>query len=83
MHHIKISLSLAPSLCEQLDQLAQSLQVSRSHVLAQALAEYLERRHNRAMLAQINDAYPDGLDGAEQAVLRHAGLQHRRIAETE
>jgi predicted transcriptional regulator len=79
MHHIKTAISIDQELFLQLDQLAHNMQVSRSHLLSQALAEYLDRRRNGEMLAQINDAYADGLDDAEQDVLQHATRQHRRI----
>lgn len=82
-HHIKTAISLEQSLFDELVRLAHSMQVSRSHLLAQALAEYLERRQNHEMMERINDAYADGPDEEEQAVLRHAGRQHRRIAGSE
>ena len=82
-HHIKTAISLEPSLFDELVSLARSMRVSRSHLLAQALAEYLERRQNQAMLARINDAYAEGPDEAEQAILRHAGRQHRKIVGNE
>ena len=82
-HHIKTAISLEKSLFEELARLAQDMQISRSHLLAQALAEYLERLHNQRMLSQLNAAYDDGLDAADQASLRYARSQHRRIAGAE
>ncbi len=82
-HHIKTAISLDESLFEELVQLALDEQVSRSQLLAKAFTEYLERRHNQRLLAQLNAAYADGLDEEERAVLRHARHQHRRIAGAE
>ena len=82
-HHVKTAISLEQSLFDELVRIAHNMQISRSQILAHALAEYLERRHNQELLAQINEAYADGPDDAEQAVLRHARQQHRRIVGAE
>lgn len=82
-HHIKTAISLEQSLFDELVRVARSMQVSRSQLLAEAWAEYLERRHNHELLARIDEAYADGPDDTEEAVLRHARRQHRRIAGVE
>lgn len=48
-----------------------------------ALEDYIHRRQNRELLAQINAAYADELDTAEKAVRRKSRRQHRRIVEGE
>jgi putative addiction module component (TIGR02574 family) len=71
--------AIAQAQLDELVRLAQHLQVSRSQLLAQALTEYLARRRNHEMLAQINEAYADGPDETDQAVLGQAMQQQRRL----
>ena len=82
-HHVKTAISLDQSLFDELVRLARSMQVSRSELLAKALAEYLERRHNRELLAELNEVYAEEPDEEERAVLGYARRQHRRIAGAE
>jgi predicted transcriptional regulator len=83
MSHVKTAISLDRPLFEQLDHLARDMHISRSNLLAQALAEYLERRHNREMLARINEACAEGLDEQDHAFLGFAKQQLRKITEDE
>jgi len=83
MHHVKTAISLEQPLFEQLAQRALSMKISRSQLLALALAEYLERQYNRDLLARLNDAYADGLDETEVTELRFARNRHRQIVESE
>ena len=82
-HHVKTAISLEQSLFDELVRLAHNMQVSRSQLLAEALAEYLEHRRNRELLARLNDAYAEEPDEEERAVLRYARQQYREIAEAE
>ena len=83
MPHVKTSISLEQPLYEQLERRAREMRVSRSSLLAQALADYLERWSNRELLMRINEAYAEGSDDEDRTVLRYAGRQHRRIAKAE
>lgn len=78
-HCIKISISLELSLFDELNRQAHEQQVSRSHLLAQAMSEYFERLHNQDLKARIDEAYADGPDDAELAVLRYAKQQQRQV----
>jgi len=83
MQTIKTAISLHKSLFEQAEGLARKLKVSRSRLFVLALEDYLKRQENRELLAQINAAYADEPDAAEQTLLRKHRRQHRRMVEGE
>jgi metal-responsive CopG/Arc/MetJ family transcriptional regulator len=72
-------ISIPDSLYEQASNLAQEMQISPSDLFSLAVEEYLHRHHPQKLLTSINDAYADGLDDSEQAMLegmrRHQRLQ--------
>ena len=83
MHNVKTAISIQKALFEQADRLARSLKVSRSRLFVLALEEYMRRQQNRELLAQINAAYADESQRAEQTLVRKARRSHRRIVEGE
>jgi hypothetical protein len=48
-----------------------------------ALEDYIHRQQNRELLTQINAAYAEEPDQAEQALRRKLRRQHRQIVEGE
>jgi metal-responsive CopG/Arc/MetJ family transcriptional regulator len=83
MATIKTAISLQESLFEQVEALADELNVSRSRLLALALEDFIRRYQNQKLLDQINQAYDDAPDSTEQARLRQMRRQHRRVVEGE
>ncbi len=83
MATIKTAISLPDSLFEQVEDLARDLNVSRSHVVALALEEFVKRHHNRQLLDAINQAYHDEPDTDEFARTSARRHHHRRIVEGE
>ena len=83
MENIKTAISLRKGLFDQAEGLAQKMKVSRSRLFVLALEEYIRRRENRELLAQINEAYLDQPDPAEQTLRRKSRRTHRRIVEGE
>ena len=79
METIKTAISIEKSLFEQAQDLAHRMQVSRSRLFARALEDYIRRERNRELLAQINAAYADEPDHAEQELLGWSRRQHQRI----
>jgi metal-responsive CopG/Arc/MetJ family transcriptional regulator len=65
MANVKTAISLQKSLFEQVNILAQKMNISRSRLFALALEEYIQRYQNQKLLEQINRAYEDGPDPAE------------------
>jgi metal-responsive CopG/Arc/MetJ family transcriptional regulator len=81
MANVKTAISLQKSLFEQAQDLARKLKVSRSRVFVLALEDYLCRQQNRELLAQINAAYAEEPDAAEQTLRRKYRRHHRRMVE--
>jgi metal-responsive CopG/Arc/MetJ family transcriptional regulator len=82
MQTTKTAVSIQKSLFEQADALARRMRVSRSRLFALALEDYIHRQENRQLLAQINSAYADEPDAAEQTLRRKTQRTHRRIVES-
>lgn len=82
-NHIKTAISLQKSLFDQVEEVAQELNVSRSRLFVLALEEFIQRYHNEQLLEQLNRAYDDLPDPDEQVRLTLMRRQQRRIVEGE
>jgi metal-responsive CopG/Arc/MetJ family transcriptional regulator len=69
MTAIRATITLDEALFEEANQVAESLDVSRSRLIAVALREYMERRRSAQILAALNEAYADDLDQDERRFL--------------
>jgi len=83
MQSVKTAISLRKALFEQAEELASKMEVSRSRLFALALEDYIRRQQSRELLAQINAAYAEEPDLAEQTLRREVRHTHRRIVEGE
>lgn len=83
MQAIKTAISIEKNLFDQAENIAKSLKISRSKLFVIALQDFIEHQKNKEMLAQINAAYSDEPDTAEQTLYRKSRRQHRRIVEGE
>lgn len=83
MSNVKTAISLQQSLFEQVNEIAHDLNIPRSRVFVLALEEFIRRHENRDLLAQVNAAYKESPEGAEQKRLRQMRRSHRRIVEGE
>jgi metal-responsive CopG/Arc/MetJ family transcriptional regulator len=83
MQAIKTAISIEKNLFDQAESIARKMKVSRSKLFVIALQDFIEHQKNKEMLAQINAAYADEPDAAEQALRRKARRQHRRLVEGE
>ncbi|MEM7129318.1 MAG: hypothetical protein AAF702_23505 [Chloroflexota bacterium] len=68
MSVIKTAISLQESLFQQIEQIAQDLNLSRSSLIAVALEEFIERQKNKRLLEQLNAAYTNDPQIEEQQV---------------
>jgi hypothetical protein len=59
------------------------MQISPSDLFSLALEDYVRRHHNQKLLQSINDAYADGLDENEQAILEGMRRHQRQLVENE
>ena len=79
MANIKTAISIPKKLFDAANQLAEELNVSRSHVFVIALQDFFERRKNKELLAQINEIYDEELDDEERKIIRRAANNLRKV----
>ena len=79
MANVKTAISLQQSLFEQVDALAQEMQVSRSRLFVLAVEAFIQCHQNRQLLVAINEAYDDLPDPEEQSLRHQIRQQHRQM----
>ncbi|MGH9429857.1 MAG: CopG family transcriptional regulator [Terriglobia bacterium] len=83
MASIKTAVSLQKPLFDQVEALAEKMNVPRSRIFALAVEEFVRRHQSQRFLQRINEAYEDAPDLAEAALRRRMRWQHRQIVEGE
>ncbi len=83
MANVKTAISLPESLFKRADALARQMNISRSHLFALALEEFIRRYEDQQLLESINAACDDVPDLSEQALQQRVRRQHRQIVEGE
>jgi metal-responsive CopG/Arc/MetJ family transcriptional regulator len=83
MANVKTAVSVQKSLFDQGEALAKKLHISRSRLFNLALADYIERYQNQALLEEINLAYPDEPDSADRDRLKKMRKHYRKMVEDE
>ncbi len=79
MAKIKTAISINKPLFEEVDELAQELNTSRSRIFSLAAQEFIDRHKNQKLLQAINKACEDIPDEKEESLrsmmrLRHLGM---------
>jgi metal-responsive CopG/Arc/MetJ family transcriptional regulator len=81
MATVKTAISIRKSLFEQVNDLAEELEVPRSQLFVLAVEEFIKRYQNRKMLETLNEVYTDG-PGQDRQVLREGMRRpHRQLVE--
>ena len=80
---IKTAISLDQELFTQIDELAQSLKVSRSRVFTLAAEDFVRRRRNAQVTQQLNEACSDEAQEEDLETVRQMRSTHRRLADAE
>jgi metal-responsive CopG/Arc/MetJ family transcriptional regulator len=83
MTTIKTDIDLQDTLYEEVSALVDEMQISQSELFAIAIEDYLRRYRNHKLLKSINEAYKDGLDASEEAMLEVLRRHQRDLDETE
>ena len=78
MATVKTAISLEESLLNQVDELAQELEVSRSRVFAMAANALMQQRQNQKLLDDLNTAYSDTAPSDEVQLHGKMRSHHRR-----
>ena len=81
MTTIKTAISIQKSLFEQVNSLAEELQMPRSQLFVLAIEEFIKRYQNRKMLQALNEVYADTPDSNEEALLEERRQQHKQLLE--
>jgi metal-responsive CopG/Arc/MetJ family transcriptional regulator len=81
MANVKTAISLQKSLFEQVESLANELQISRSRLFVLAVEEFIQRHKNQKLLEEINAAYDDLPDPEEQALRQKMRQKHRQLVD--
>jgi len=79
MGNIKTAISIKKPLFDQVDALANELDMSRSGLFALAVKEFILRYKNQKMLQDLNDAYDDIPDSKEENLMSHMRSQHYEL----
>ena len=83
MSNVKTAISIHQSLFEQVDALAQEMDISRSRLFVLAVEDFMQRRQNHRLLEAINDAYTNLPESEDQSLRRQRRQQHRQMVEGE
>lgn len=83
MANVKTAISIDKSLFEQVNKLADELDISRSHLFVLAVEEFIQRYENERLLDQLNQAYDDLPPADEEQKLHRMRSSHRKLVEGE
>lgn len=83
MTTIKTDILIPDSLYQEASDLANEMQVSSTELFAIAIEDYLRRYRNHKLLQSINEAYADGLDSSESAMLEGMRRHQQQLVEGE
>ncbi|MCB0155562.1 MAG: CopG family transcriptional regulator [Anaerolineae bacterium] len=83
MANVKTAISIDKSLFEQVNKLADKLEVSRSHLFVLAVEEFIQRYENEQLLRQLNQAYDDLPLADEEQLFAGRRSSHRNLVEGE
>jgi metal-responsive CopG/Arc/MetJ family transcriptional regulator len=65
---MKTAISIPDELFESADELAEEMGVSRSHLYATAVAEYVAKHRTGDVTARLNEVYAEEPSGVERAL---------------
>ncbi len=80
---IKTAISIQKTLFDQAENLAQQLNMSRSHLFGLAIETFIKSHQNQILLDEINQAYTDQPDSNEIIRLSKMRKSHRNLVEHE
>ena len=80
---VKTAISIDKTLFEQVEILAHEMNVSRSHLFALAVEQFIRQQQGRILLERINAAYAEETDSSEQDHLASMRTSQRKLVEGE
>ena len=79
MPNKKTAISIEKNLFEEVESLAEEMEVSRSHLFTLAAREFVQRHKSQKLLNAINAANSDSPDVAEEKLMAQMKSRHRRL----
>jgi metal-responsive CopG/Arc/MetJ family transcriptional regulator len=81
MSNIKTAISVNKPLFDEVEALAQEMEVSRSEVFARAAREYVQHHKSHKIMEAINAVYGDVPDANDEALQKRMRRKQRKIVE--
>lgn len=81
MRSVKIAISIEKPLFEQINNLADEMNTSRSRIFSLAAKEFIHRHKNKDLLDAINSAYGDVTDEKEASLKTAMRSRHRNMVQ--
>jgi metal-responsive CopG/Arc/MetJ family transcriptional regulator len=81
MATIKTAISIQESLFEQVNDLAEELQIPRSQLFTLAVEEFIKRHENHTIFEALNEVYAAAPDPDEESLREGMRRQHRQLVE--
>ena len=81
MATVKTAISIQESLFEQVNDLAEELDMPRSQLFSLAVQEFIERHENRNILKALNEVYDERPDPAGEALRDGMRRRQRQLVE--
>jgi metal-responsive CopG/Arc/MetJ family transcriptional regulator len=81
MATVETAISIQESLFEQVNDLAEKLQIPRSQLFTLAVEEFIERHENRSIIQALNEVYGDEADPDEQALQEGMRRKQKQLVE--
>ena len=82
MPNIKTAISIEKPIFEQANDLAKSLNISRSRLFAIAVEEFIQRHKNMELLRAINEAYED-MPESDTKIVQKMRSRHLKMVENQ
>jgi metal-responsive CopG/Arc/MetJ family transcriptional regulator len=81
MATIKTAISIQESLFDQVNDLAEELQMPRSQLFALAVEQFIKRYENRSIFEALNEVYGEAPDSDKEALHEGMRRQQRQLVE--
>lgn len=81
MPTVKTAISIQESLFNQVNNLAEELQIPRSQLFTLAVEEFIKRYENRCIFEALNEVYAGAPDPDEEALQEGMRRQQRQLVE--
>jgi metal-responsive CopG/Arc/MetJ family transcriptional regulator len=81
MATVKTAISIQESLFDQVNDLAEELQMPRSRLFALAVEEFIKRYENRNIFDALNEVYDGAPDQGEEALQEEMRRRQRQLVE--